>query len=429
MRKLFVLFALMVVAGTGWAQTKSAFDEIKENPAKSGGVYYAYPVPTQKLTPAPKGYKVFYISHYGRHGSRYLLSDRDYSNLLNNLRKANDANVLTDLGKDALRRMELVWEEAEFHGDELAPLGRRQHRGIAERMFNNFPELFKKGAKVSARSTTSMRVALSMMAFVERLKELNPKLDLTWETTNKNMKYLNSHTQRYNQLKNNFFSGWRKIHNDFCARGISADRFVTQLFSDTTYFSTAKLSKNSLMTSFFNVAVGLQDMETDVSFYDLSTTEELYQQWLNDNSWFYNNDANSPHNEGTAMESTIPLLQNIIDGANAAIEGRSQETATLRFGHDGNIIPLAAIMHLKGCDAVVSDLNKMTDVWQNYYVSPMGANIQLVFFRKGDDVIVKFLLHEVETSIPIETDMYPYYHWKDVEKMFMEDINRDWGKK
>lgn len=428
MKQTLLLFLALLCVGSAVAQ--SAFEEIKKDPGKSGGVYYAYPVPTVKQTPAPKGYKAFYISHYGRHGSRYLLNDRDYSGVLGMLRKANEDNALTAKGKDVLDRMEKIWQEAEFHGDELAPLGKRQHRGIAERMFENYPQLFKgPNAKVTAKSTTSMRVALSMLAFCERLKELNPQLDLQWETTNANMKFLNSHTRRYDQLKRNYMGGWQKVHNDFCARGINADRFASQLIADTAYFRKANLNKGRLMSGLFDVASDLQDMETDISLYDIFTTEELYENWRNSNSWFYNCDANSPHNEGTAMESTCPLLQNFIDEAKKAIEGKG-ETATLRFGHDGNIIPLAAILRLKGCDAQESDMNNLQTSWQNYYVSPMGANIQLVFYRKGntDDIVVKFMLNEIETSIPVNTDLYPFYHWSDVLPYLENQIKQHQAK-
>jgi hypothetical protein len=48
----------------------------------------------------------------------------------------------------------------------------------------------------------------------------------------------------------------------------------------------------------------------------------------------------------------------------------------------------------------------------------MAANIQLVFYRKegSDDVLVKFLFNENETSIPVATDCAPYYHWADVKR-------------
>ena len=57
--------------------------EVLDTPEKSGGVYYAYPssnIPTE--TPAPKGYRAFYVSHFGRHGSRYLIFDEQYKEVL-----------------------------------------------------------------------------------------------------------------------------------------------------------------------------------------------------------------------------------------------------------------------------------------------------------------------------------------------------------
>ena len=63
---------------------------------------------------------------------------------------------------------------------------------------------------------------------------------------------------------------------------------------------------------------------------------------------------------------------------------------------------------------------------------PMAANIQLVFYRKtapepaegpaSGDILVKFLMNETETSIPLATDCYPYYHWSDVEPYYRNMI-------
>ena len=235
--KRIALASLLLLAAVLSVSAQTALDEIRECPEKSGGVYYAYPVPTQRLTPAPKGYKPFYISHYGRHGSRYLLSDNDYKRALDALRTANDNGALTEKGRDVLSKMEIIWQEAQYHGDQLAPLGRRQHRGIAERMYRNYPEVFKqKDRKITARSTTSMRVTISMIAFVERLHELNAKLNIDWDNSSENMQYLNYHTQEYNRVKNDF-NGWRRVQSQFGARGIPSERFTAQLISDpSNYF-------------------------------------------------------------------------------------------------------------------------------------------------------------------------------------------------
>ena len=83
---------------------QTAKEEVFDNVAKSGGVYYAYPTKESSNTPAPKGYEPFYISHYGRHGSRYLIADEDYTSILDLLRVAHTHDALTPLGVDVMNK-------------------------------------------------------------------------------------------------------------------------------------------------------------------------------------------------------------------------------------------------------------------------------------------------------------------------------------
>ena len=95
----------------GFAQ--STREAILEDIARTGGVYYAYPVKEAIATPPPKGYKPFYISHYARHGSRWIQSEQDYKTVVDIFEKAHQAGALTALGEDVRKRMALVWEDAE----------------------------------------------------------------------------------------------------------------------------------------------------------------------------------------------------------------------------------------------------------------------------------------------------------------------------
>ena len=51
-------------------------------PEQTGSIYYAYPAPPSVHTPAPAGYEPFYISHYGRHGSRWMTADERYTEVI-----------------------------------------------------------------------------------------------------------------------------------------------------------------------------------------------------------------------------------------------------------------------------------------------------------------------------------------------------------
>ena len=166
--KISILFFALISSLSVHGQTtqQEMFDEIE----KTGGVYYVYQAPEKgSLTAAPKGYSPFYISHYSRHGSRYLISDKDYKWVIDLFAKAHEQQALTPLGEDVNTRLMKIWPEAEGRGGDLTPLGRRQHQGIAQRMYQNYPEVFTDGRKISARSTVVLRCAMSMAAFGDQL--------------------------------------------------------------------------------------------------------------------------------------------------------------------------------------------------------------------------------------------------------------------
>src|SRR5574344_2942133 len=166
-------------------------EEVMKNILQAGSTYYSYPGPSGKLTPAPKGYKPFYISHYGRHGSRWLLHRHTYEELKQTLDKAAEAGALTPYGLEVRQRYAKVFDNGRYRAGELSPLGVKQHRQIAERMYRNYPEILRKPIHIEAVATVYSRCILSMAAFSERLKELNPRLDITRTAGEMTTTYLN----------------------------------------------------------------------------------------------------------------------------------------------------------------------------------------------------------------------------------------------
>ena len=89
MKQSIILLSVIAFALNLSAQTTR--EEMAADLNKTGGVYYAYPTVEADNTPAPKGYKPFHISHYGRHGSRYLIGDNDYQWMADLMHKARSA--------------------------------------------------------------------------------------------------------------------------------------------------------------------------------------------------------------------------------------------------------------------------------------------------------------------------------------------------
>ena len=55
----------------------------------------------------------------------------------------------------------------------------------------------------------------------------------------------------------------------------------------------------------------------------------------------------------------------------------------------------------------------------------MASNIQLVFYRKNandKDVLVKVLLNEKEATLPLPSDIAPYYKWSDFREFYLKRI-------
>ncbi|MCD7710747.1 MAG: histidine phosphatase family protein [Porphyromonadaceae bacterium] len=386
---------------------------------KTGGVYFAYPLDFAPQTQPPEGYKPFYISHYGRHGSRFLEDDRSYKWLVDLFTDAHYQGALSSLGEDVYERLLQVWKEAEGHGGDLSALGVRQQRGIAERMYASFPEVFQGTPFISARSTIVLRCAMSMAAFGDRLKELNPGLRISYEASRKYMSYLNYHSDESNRFtaKN---GPWAEKYQSFEDSLIRPERLITSLFKEGP-FLLKQVNPKKVMFGLYGIASDIQDIETNLSFYDIFQSQELFNLWQCTNYRFYVANANHPEGNGIVTANAKSLLRNILDSAQEAIQ-EGGTAATLRFGHDVNVSPLLALMQIENYNVAVRNPYDVYTAWCDFKAVPMAANIQLIFFQKengsSEDILVKILHNEKEVHIPIETDLFPFYKWNDVERFY-----------
>lgn len=410
---------LLLLAGL-WcgAAAQTTRNEVLGDIRRTGGIYYAYPADTMIQTPPPVGYEPFYISHYGRHGSRWLTTDRQYLDALETFQQADEAGKLSPFGKEVYERLRLIWQDAEGRTGDLSPLGTQQHRGIAERMYGSFPEVFQNGRTIRSRSTPVVRCILSMSAFDERLKELNPTLRITREAYARDLAYMNHYDERSRRWMRDPDAAWREQFEAFREAHIRPDRLMALLFNDPRYVR-GHVDGRALMYDLYRIASSLQNVDLDVTLYDLFEPDELFDLWQVGNFTRYVTNGPAAINEGMIPANAKPLLRNFLDEADAALQTDSV-AATLRFGHDVNLMPFTALMQAEGYDTSVADPDEFYRAWSDYIISPMGANVQWIFFRRddSDDVLVKFLINEREVFIPVPTDTAPYYRWQDVEQFY-----------
>ena len=197
MKKIFICL-LMASSVAAQAQVvrfsgKTALEEIAADKFLAAGNMTDYDhLPRTALTPAPKGYEPYYLSHYGRHGARYLLEENDYAMPVQTLRKAKYAGKLTPTGEQVLAKLDSMQKTTKDPLGDLTATGQRQHHGIAKRMAQNFPEIFKTpNLPIHSVSTTSIRAIISMMAECEELQAANPSARIYNDASKADMHYMN----------------------------------------------------------------------------------------------------------------------------------------------------------------------------------------------------------------------------------------------
>ena len=411
------------------AQNTDAVDarqQIKENIYRSASNYYAYPGPQQKnLTPAPKGYEPYYISHYGRHGSRYLISRDDYDKAWKVLLRADSVGKLTDYGKDVLRRVVMLRNEADHRRGELTLLGAEQHRGIAHRMYERFPQVFKGKTNIDAKSTIVIRCILSMENALQELKSINPQLIIRHDASEHDMWYMNNERQpqlfrkRWNDDLRSVMSQYRKRHANY-------DRLMQRLFNDTAYVNH-EVNAENLNYHLFKLASNLQSSELrhSISLYDLFNEQEVYDNWMIENANWYVTHGPCPLNGGLQPFSQRFLLGVILHEADSCLV-LPHPGATLRFGHETCVMPLTCLLELNNFGKQITDFERLPEIgWVNYMVFPMGANIQFIFYKpkKGKgDILMKVLLNENEARLPLIPVSGPYYRWTDFRDYFTKKL-------
>ncbi|MDL2211044.1 histidine phosphatase family protein [Bacteroides sp. OttesenSCG-928-M17] len=404
MKRYIIAFLCLLCGFTTYAQL---------TPEQTGSIYYAYPTPSEVYTSAPKGYEPFYVSHYGRHGSRWMTADERYTEILSVFDSLYHCSGLTELGMDVRERLHIVWEDARGCSGNITPLGERQQREIADRMFRNFPQVFSEGTFVDARSSTSLRCAMSMSYFTERLKELNPFLHVERRAYQRYMDYI-AYTSPEGEAFSSEKALWRRDFREFEKKNVRPERLMASLFVNPTVIP----DHDAFMRGLYWIAADMQNVEVNVSFYDIFEYEELVGIWKTVNARMYVCNAAAPLNGGLMPRCAENLLSNIIESAEEAIKGETS-TVHLRFGHDTHLIRLLALMQVEGCSNSETDMEKFHLAWQDYLVSPMGANLQLIFFRnEKKDVLVKFLLNEKEVRLPLKSNVTPYYSWEAVKEFF-----------
>lgn len=417
LRRLIPLLMLLVSCPiASWASDFESL--ISACPRKAGGIYYAYDVLTDSIAPVPDGYAPVYISHYGRHGSRWPVNRKIYKITSDYFQNQQLAENITPEGKAIWKLVTLCAGNANGHLGELTPIGENQHKAIAGRILQRFPDLFSAGKKVVARSSVEPRCIMSMVAFTDQLKELQPTVDISKHASPGDMDFIHHNTEEA-RVMNSEDAPWLWEFHQYRDSVSRCENVAKKLFVKVPDSDTLSL----FMRSLYDIAISVQDIDSlDADIISLFDADDLARLWKAANYMQYVGNANSPVTGACGLESVRPLLAEIVDRADEMLASGDADV-DLRFGHDTDLLRLVSLLDINGYGEELEGPDAVAEKWRNFEISPMGANLQFIFFRNSKgNVIVMPRLNEHPVVISDVPQAFPgFYDW-DLLKTHLQSL-------
>lgn len=396
---------------------QTAREAVSRDPSLALGNMHPYHMLSTQLSEAPQGYELFYVSYTGRHGSRYATANAssNESRYMKTFDRYAREKRFTKEGRQLYRAVKKISGLNAKHKGELSSLGEKEAYGLGLRLDSNAGGLFRGGRKVISYSTASSRVMKTRDCFMTGLLEKNPSLIVdTVEFAKKGKPHTEvvgyDITDKQKKLTNRYTLGdeeWRSYDaSDFLGRIFREGR-RDGLDRDVAY-------------RFFDAGVNCMSMGENVP--DITaffSADDLYYIWSRRATGWVGRSTVTPENHGyRPLTMGRGIADNIIEDADAVIQGSSDVAATLRFTHDTYLVALLSYLDIEGVnfDPAESAVGNFRD----FDIVCMGMNLQLFFYRNAEGrVLVKILLNEKE--IPVAglapcTGMY--YDWQALKEFW-----------
>jgi hypothetical protein len=110
-----------------------------------------------------------------------------------------------------------------------------------------------------------------------------------------------------------------------------------------------------------------------------------------------------------------------------------KHVAKLRFAHAEQIMPLAALLHVKGSDKSADPhvlYRQENNPWRGGWVTPYSANIQWDVYKSNTEnspTLVKMLYNEKEIGFKENCHVYPgthyFYSLNELERCYSKELS------
>ncbi len=419
----YLLGTALILLCSSWHQNVKS--ELQSDLHRSAGVNYVVPTTHQLPQPeAPQGKKPFCISYFGCNGSSRLSKPSTYGEPYLTMARADKLGKLTPFGKEVLQRLALLRREADNRWGELTTMGIAQQYGIANRMADRHPEMFADSVKIIAHSLMTTRALLTMEHMLLQLaRRCSHRV---YHSASNAYSYYLYHLDE-ETLASRRDSATQACYSAFVKDQQTADGLMSRLFADRQY-ARDSIDIQTLGRQLFRLAGGIQNtaLEGTVTLYDLFTEEEIYRYWEQQNALNYVNYGNFSLSDPRRPAVQSQLLRRLIAISDSCMAYNTPHTI-IHIGDETGLIPLVCQMGINGYGLKTDRLETLAERgWADYRISPSSGNVQVVFYRRDladDDVLIRVLLNEEEATLPIDTDVAPFYHWNDCKAYFQNNTD------
>lgn len=410
--RILILTVCQLSSAVLSAQTQ--LQRMEKDPKAGAGIYCPYSYDAASEVSKPEGgYKPFYISHFGRHGSRYFSRPNTWQPAIDCFASAHAEGKLTAEGEALYAAMKTVYDAHEDMYGELAPLGAVEHREIARRMYKREKPVFRSRKRNQVRCISSVysRCIMSMANFTEELSSLEPDLEVSYLAGKRyNNEYLNS------PFPYDFNNDAELVIDSLKRADLDPLSLLSLYFSDAEIVASMKdpYEVEMGLFNFWAICFDLDFLGVDMT--PLIPLEELAKCSQIDNAAKYAKVAVSEEFGKYTRVKGVNLLKDFVAKADDALRQDSDVAADLRFAHDSAFLPLCSLLGIPGYPTCAIDEAYRT--WNVADAVPMCSNLQMVFYKGKGDVLVKVLVNERETTLNGLTPVQGvYYRWNDIKAL------------
>jgi hypothetical protein len=376
------------------------------------GTYMPYRFEPYTETSVPDGFEIAFINHLSRHGSRFPVSNNDVDSLIYLLKQENSRNNLTSDGHTLLSLLNRFDIECEGKWGLLSPLGEYQLKKIGSWIKGYIPD--SKDMKVKIWCDPKTRCVQSMEAFLkgigidssrteeQTLPLLNPLLNF-FKTDSSYTLYKDGKT-------------WEDIYDKYSVSVLKGIDWLGYYINDVSRYDEA--DNIDFAKRLFSVITVAPNISFDFSSLPSNSSEFMELLWRVDNAKEYMLKGPSPLCDGVSYMVSLPLLKNFLETSDESVK-TGVYGAYLRFAHAETLMPFAALLGIPEASRKTYDAANIYDVWRDYEISPMAANLIWIFYKNSSgEYILKMTLNGKEVAFPVETDMFPYYRWEDIKAYY-----------